>query len=132
MSNSLTVRLTVSRSSARRAPISYTPPVNPPPPSTSAVLDRGGRRGAVLPLAAVRLRRPSSRSTTLPIRGVYGPRLPHRGGVWTRDAHPPARPGRPRLPARAGAGRGRSPPPGPPGEAGARDAPRGDVLRCLR
>src|SRR5436309_705422 len=43
MSNSLTVRLTDSRSSARRAPISYTPPVKPPPPSTKAVRERLGR-----------------------------------------------------------------------------------------
>src|ERR687896_1747107 len=45
MSNWLTVRLTERRSSARSAPISYTPPVNPPPPSTSAVLDWRRRRG---------------------------------------------------------------------------------------
>src|SRR3954447_6018203 len=38
------VLLTASRSSARRAPISYTPPVKPPPPSTRAVLSRRGRR----------------------------------------------------------------------------------------
>src|SRR5260370_22330234 len=48
MSNSLTVRLTESRSRARSAPISYTPPVNPPPPRTSALRDRlaRGRRAA--------------------------------------------------------------------------------------
>src|SRR6516165_8814497 len=40
MSNWLTVRLTDNRSSARNAPISYTPPVKPPPPSTRAVLER--------------------------------------------------------------------------------------------
>src|SRR5215212_5337014 len=44
MSKSLTVRLTLRRSSARRAPISYTPPVKPPPPSTSAVRERRSRR----------------------------------------------------------------------------------------
>jgi hypothetical protein len=44
MSNWLTVRLTLSRSSARSAPISYTAPVNPPPPSTSAVLESFARR----------------------------------------------------------------------------------------
>jgi len=43
-SNSFTVRFTDSRSSARSAPISYTPPVNPPPPSTSAVFERAERR----------------------------------------------------------------------------------------
>src|SRR3954451_1857305 len=57
MSNSLTVLLTASRSRARSAPISYTPPVNPPPPSTSAVrLLRRRRcpwpRGVFLPFVA--------------------------------------------------------------------------------
>ena len=56
-SNWLTVRFTASRSSARRAPISYTPPVNPPPPSTSAVLERRGRR------------RPACRSALRPALG---------------------------------------------------------------
>src|SRR3989442_8633021 len=44
MSKSLTVRLTLRRSSARTAPISYTPPVKPPPPSTNAVRERRSRR----------------------------------------------------------------------------------------
>src|SRR5918996_451312 len=44
MSNWLTVRLTASRSSARSAPISYTPPVKPPPPRTRAVRERRVRR----------------------------------------------------------------------------------------
>ena len=62
MSKSLTVLLTASRSSARSAPISYTPPVKPPPPSTSAVLL--GRRRA----RRARVRRVVSSSlTTLPI-----------------------------------------------------------------
>src|SRR3954453_4767094 len=57
MSNSLTVLLTASRSSARRAPISYTPPVKPPPPSPSAVRLLRRRRcpcplGVFLPLVA--------------------------------------------------------------------------------
>src|SRR3954452_12158528 len=43
-SNWLTVLLTASRSSARRAPISYTPPVKPPPPRTRAVRERLRRR----------------------------------------------------------------------------------------
>src|SRR5205814_4936008 len=51
--------LAASRSSARSAPISYTPPVKPPPPSTSAVLSGRGRRrrsrepGWPTPLAAI-------------------------------------------------------------------------------
>src|SRR5262245_9135819 len=70
MSNWLTVRLVASRSIARRAPISYTPPVNPPPPRTSAVLDgdRRARRRRVdcdsVPAASI--------ATTFPIaaRGI--------------------------------------------------------------
>ncbi len=66
MSNSFTVRLTARRSSARSAPISYTPPVTPPPPSTSAVRDwLARRRGTLLP-AAVR-RAGFSSLTTLPM-----------------------------------------------------------------
>src|SRR4051794_22824978 len=69
MSNWLTERLTDSRSSARSAPISYTAPVKPPPPSTSAVFDCRGRplglRPAVAP--AARSRVPLSSLTTLPI-----------------------------------------------------------------
>ena len=60
-SNWLTVRSTARRSSARSAPISYTPPVNPPPPSTSAVFERfrpRRRRGERVPISS---------STTLPI-----------------------------------------------------------------
>ena len=69
MSNSLTVRLTASRSSARRAPISYTPPVTPPPPSTSAVRERRRRRRVVL-LAEPEAFFPAGFSslTTVPIR----------------------------------------------------------------
>src|SRR6266566_279754 len=49
-SNWLIVLLIASRSSARSAPISYTPPVKPPPPSTSAVLSgRGLRRRSTDP-----------------------------------------------------------------------------------
>ena len=44
MSNWLTVLFVAIRSSARSAPISYTPPVKPPPPSTSAVLSLRRRR----------------------------------------------------------------------------------------
>src|SRR5437588_7686710 len=68
-SNSFTVRLTDSRSSARSAPISYTPPVNPPPPSTSAVFDRAGRRRDLEVRAAAPGRSAPAVSslTTLPI-----------------------------------------------------------------
>src|SRR6202167_557017 len=61
MSKSVTVLLTASRSSARSAPISYTPPVKPPPPSTSAVL-LGRRRPAPAP------RRPVTGLETAPER----------------------------------------------------------------
>src|SRR4051812_28360582 len=54
------VRFTDSRSSARRAPISYTAPVKPPPPSTSAVFERARRR---------RLPADVSSLTTFPMRG---------------------------------------------------------------
>src|SRR5579871_2113311 len=43
-SNSFTVRFTDRRSRARRAPISYTPPVKPPPPRTRADFERWRRR----------------------------------------------------------------------------------------
>src|SRR3954452_6993911 len=50
MSNWVTDLFEDSRSSARRAPIWYTPPVNPPPPSTSAVREerRFRRAGAFI------------------------------------------------------------------------------------
>src|SRR5271165_5023692 len=92
MSKLLTVLFTASKSSARRAPISYTPPVKPPPPSTSAVLSRRGRRrrsieaGRPTPLAAMPLERAlpadaaffrlGSSLTTLPIPNILGPRAP--------------------------------------------------------
>jgi hypothetical protein len=65
-SNWLTLLSTANRSSARSAPTSYTAPVMPPPPSTSAVLDRRRRPR--------RVRAVPSRFTTLPIlaHGVYG------------------------------------------------------------
>src|SRR5262245_26173186 len=72
MSKSLTVLLTASRSSARRAPISYTPPVKPPPPRTRAVFEG---RFRLFP----RLRREvESMSTTFPINTDYLTRLGHR------------------------------------------------------
>src|SRR5580698_6203200 len=79
MSNSLTVRLTDSRSSARSAPISYTPPVNPPPPSTSADLDLVRRRRASDPREAAPGRSAAAASslTTLPIPG----RIVRRAGA---------------------------------------------------
>src|SRR3954451_11153728 len=75
-SNWLAVRLTESRSSARSAPISYTPPVKPPPPSTSAVFDRRGRRRRGAPFGAA----VGSSLTTLPIppHGTCGPDVSHR------------------------------------------------------
>src|ERR1700733_14951744 len=68
-SNWFTVRFTESRSSARSAPISYTPPGQPPPPSTSAVFERGWRRRAPDPreVVPVRSAAAASRLTTLPI-----------------------------------------------------------------
>src|SRR3954470_14865085 len=69
MSKSLTVRLTDSRSSARSAPIWYTPPVKPPPPSTSAVFeDRRRRCGRPPPPWLGRSFAPASRLTTLPMQ----------------------------------------------------------------
>src|SRR3954470_12716354 len=65
MSKSLTVRLTARRSKARRAPISYTPPVNPPPPRTKAVLSPRPRR--LLPLLPRGLPSEPSNSTTFPM-----------------------------------------------------------------
>src|SRR3954449_13529209 len=63
------VRLTERRSSARSAPISYTPPVKPPPPRTSAVLERRLRRRAPVFDACCRsLAALASSSTTLPMR----------------------------------------------------------------
>src|SRR5919199_4734376 len=68
MSNWLTLLLTERRSSARSAPISYTPPVKPPPPSTSAVRDCRARPARRRPPAA-----PFSSLTTLPMApSVYG------------------------------------------------------------
>src|SRR5271170_8030644 len=78
-----TVLFTASRSSARSAPISYTPPVNPPPPRTSAVLWRRARalaaeRGRTGPPTSrgrgrARSFPPGSSLTTLPIgRPFYG------------------------------------------------------------
>src|SRR3954454_11075391 len=69
------VRLTLRRSSARSAPISYTPPVKPPPPSTSAVFDRFLRRFAVF---RDRSRAPGSSLTTFPMRLERYPRRPMR------------------------------------------------------
>src|SRR3954454_23924435 len=69
------VRLTLRRSSARRAPISYTPPVKPPPPSTSAVFDRFLRRLGVF---RDRSRAPGSSLTTFPMRLERYPRPPMR------------------------------------------------------
>src|SRR4051812_15522564 len=69
------VRLTLRRSSARRAPISYTPPVNPPPPSTRAVLDRFLRRLGVFRDLS---RAPGSSLTTFPMRCERYPRPPMR------------------------------------------------------
>src|SRR5437588_5098046 len=80
-SNSFTVRLTDSRSSARSAPISYTPPVNPPPPSTSAAFDRRGRRWAAFFSVAV------SSLTTLPIAASDSTE-DHHGGTLL-SAQPP-------------------------------------------
>src|SRR3954454_7584366 len=60
--------LTDSRSSARSAPISYTPPVNPPPPRTRAVLEERLRRAVREPeFWGCRSFAPASRFTTLPI-----------------------------------------------------------------
>src|SRR5215813_8292352 len=67
MSKSLTVRLTASRSNARSAPISYTPPVNPPPPRTRAVLSARPRRP--LPLEPRGLPSGPSSWTTFPMGG---------------------------------------------------------------
>ena len=61
MSKSVTERLTDSRSSARSAPISYTAPVKPPPPSTSAVLEG-------LPRA---LRPPGDPATMSPLSALW-------------------------------------------------------------
>src|SRR3954469_11724616 len=70
-SNWFTVRFVASRSSARRAPISYTPPVTPPPPRTRAVRERRGRRRGVLPAVGF-FRAGFSSLTTVPMpRGEY-------------------------------------------------------------
>src|SRR3954469_22049435 len=69
------VRLTLRRSSARRAPISYTPPVNPPPPSTRAVFDRFLRRLGVFRDLS---RPPGSSLTTFPMWTERYPRRPMR------------------------------------------------------
>src|SRR5919109_1333851 len=74
MSKSLTVRLTLRRSSARSAPISYTPPVNPPPPSTSAVRERRPRLCGFLLETRFWAARPfgvASSSTTSPTAELY-------------------------------------------------------------
>src|SRR6266571_1337027 len=98
MSKSLTVRLTVRRSSARSAPISYTPPVNPPPPRTSAVFERRLPLRVLLRVLLSLWLGPAlgvgSSSTTSPIRpgkltgGPPGPRAtvpkPPRAGVGLR------------------------------------------------
>src|SRR5829696_8275473 len=80
MSNWLTLRLTERRSSARRAPIWYTPPVKPPPPRTSAVRDCERARARRFPV-------PFSSLTTLPIRGSVVSRLPGPGEVGVPGAH---------------------------------------------
>src|ERR1700733_10900557 len=74
----LTVLFTASRSSARSAPISYTPPVKPPPPNTRAVLDRVRRRDpAVREPAPGRSVAAVSSLTTLPIpTRIVGSRAP--------------------------------------------------------
>src|SRR5581483_7125382 len=92
-SNSFTVRLTERRSSARRAPISYTPPVNPPPPSTSAVFERR-RRARPLDSATPfgRSEEPGWSLTTFPISaGFY--EGPPPGGLVGPGAACPAEDG---------------------------------------
>src|SRR5919108_2980335 len=71
MSKSLTVRLTLRRSSARSAPISYTPPVKPPPPSTSAVRERRGLRRFGLATVLRSFWEGFSSRTTSPMRDQY-------------------------------------------------------------
>src|SRR3954451_1365240 len=74
-SNWFTVRFTASRSSARRAPISYTPPVTPPPPRTSAVRDRRGRRrGGFGPGDRSRLGFSSLTTVPMPASSIAGVR----------------------------------------------------------
>src|SRR3954468_20815445 len=68
-SNSFSVRFVASRSRARSAPISYTPPVTPPPPRTRAVRERRLRRRGGL-FTVERSRRGFSSLTTLPTAPV--------------------------------------------------------------
>src|SRR4051812_50209503 len=88
MSNWLPLLLTESRSSARSAPISYTPPVKPPPPSTSAVRDWRPRAERRRPPAA-----PFSSLTTLPIAPSVYWRDQRRAGGGGGAALNPTAPG---------------------------------------
>src|SRR5918998_4004866 len=76
MSKSLIVRLPDSRSSARSAPISYTAPVKPPPPRTSAVLELRRRRVLVSSLTTLPM---GARSLLAGLRDFAAP-----GGFGTR------------------------------------------------
>src|SRR4051794_20846890 len=113
-SNWLTVRFTASRSRARRAPISYTPPVKPPPPRTSAVRERRGRRRFGFPALFRSFEDGFSSRTTSPMGREY-----YRSGDVVSVFSAPDAPNRParHSPARPPArGRGR-PGPGADGEA---------------
>src|SRR3954469_19799202 len=129
-SNWFTVRLTASRSSARRAPISYTPPVNPPPPSTSAVRERRGRGRLGFPTVLRSFGDGFSSRTTSPIRHQYD-----RSGVLaTVFCALDATNRSPRRgPARAGAGGSLSSGQGADGEAAHEpDEARGRLRERLR
>src|SRR5215208_4152624 len=109
MSKSLTVRFTASRSSARSAPISYTPPVKPPPPSTSAVRERRGRRRFGLATVLRSFPDGFSSRTTSPIGAQYD-RSGSLASVFSAlDApylHARLRDARPAARRRGGPGRG--------------------------
>src|SRR5918995_905495 len=129
-SNWFTVRFTASRSSARRAPISYTPPVKPPPPRTRAVRERRGRRRFGLPTVFRSFWDGFSSLTTSPIRAQYDRSVALASVFSALDAKNRAsHAGPPRAPARRRGG---------PGAAGdrqashARDAPRRRLRGGLR
>src|SRR4051812_49210947 len=111
-SNWFTVRFVASRSRARRAPISYTPPVTPPPPSTRAVRERRGRRRGVLPPLGFCLAGFSSLTTVpMPLPSIAADQVGGQPGedrypdspalfLPLSEANPPA-PGRDRRPPAA-------------------------------